>query len=91
MFETFTFFICFLLFLCYLSPLILIVHDKVFKLIFQISSVSPLAVQYYNDAGHNMWSLEDPQYQIDQGDIICGLAHPTWATKGSRLFYIFNV
>ena len=24
-----------------------------------------------------MWSLEDPQYQIDQGDIICGLAHPT--------------
>ena len=52
----------------------------------QCSKKLPLAVQYYEDAGHNMWSLEDPQYHIDQG-----LAHPTWATKGSRLLYIFNV
>ena len=55
----------------------------------QISCVDPLSVQFYEDTGSNLWTLPDTSYTILEDDIVDQLAQPTWAMKGSRLYYSF--
>ena len=55
----------------------------------QISSTTPLAVQFYDNAGQNRWTLNDTQFNIMNEDVIRQLGEPRWELHGSRVFYIF--